>query len=56
MYFEWNEVKRRSNIRRHGIDFVNVEDVLPVKRLPFSMIDMITVRRDFLPSACFGER
>jgi uncharacterized protein len=27
MRFEWNEAKRRSNIKRHGIDFVDVEIV-----------------------------
>ena len=27
MRFEWDEAKRRSNIKRHGIDFVNVEIV-----------------------------
>ena len=25
MKFEWDEVKRRSNIRRHGIDFADLE-------------------------------
>jgi uncharacterized DUF497 family protein len=28
MRFEWDEAKRRSNIRRHGIDFAVVEKVL----------------------------
>jgi uncharacterized DUF497 family protein len=27
MRFEWDEAKRRSNIKRHGIDFVEVEVV-----------------------------
>jgi uncharacterized protein len=27
MRFEWDESKRRSNIKRHGIDFVEVEIV-----------------------------
>lgn len=27
MRFEWDEAKRRSNIDRHGIDFVDVEVV-----------------------------
>jgi hypothetical protein len=27
MTFDWDEVKRRENIRKHGIDFVDVEDV-----------------------------
>jgi uncharacterized DUF497 family protein len=25
--FEWDEAKRRSNLRKHGIDFVGVEEV-----------------------------
>lgn len=25
MRYEWEEVKRRSNIRKHGIDFVGIE-------------------------------
>jgi uncharacterized DUF497 family protein len=28
MRFEWDEAKRRSNIKRHGIDFCDVERVL----------------------------
>ena len=27
MRFEWNEAKRRSNIRRHRFDFIGVEKV-----------------------------
>ena len=27
MDFEWHEKKRRSNIRRHGIDFVGLESI-----------------------------
>jgi len=27
MQFEWNEAKRRSNFRRHGIDFADVEEI-----------------------------
>lgn len=27
MEFEWDEAKRRSNLRKHGIDFVGVEEV-----------------------------
>ena len=27
MRFEWDESKRRSNIKNHGIDFVEVEEV-----------------------------
>jgi uncharacterized DUF497 family protein len=25
--FEWDETKRRSNLRKHGIDFVGVEEL-----------------------------
>lgn len=27
MHFEWDENKRRSNLRRHGIDFADLEEV-----------------------------
>lgn len=27
MEFEWDEAKRRSNLRKHGIDFVGVEQL-----------------------------
>jgi uncharacterized protein len=27
MRFEWDEAKRRSNLQRHGFDFVGVESV-----------------------------
>ncbi len=27
MEFEWDESKRSSNIRKHGIDFLNIPDV-----------------------------
>lgn len=27
MDFEWDEKKRQSNVRRHGIDFVGVESI-----------------------------
>ena len=27
MRFEWNEAKRRTNIRKHGIDFVGIDQV-----------------------------
>ena len=27
MEFEWDEAKRRSNLRKHGIDFVGIEEV-----------------------------
>jgi uncharacterized DUF497 family protein len=28
MRFEWDEAKRRSNLRRHGFDFVAIEEIL----------------------------
>ena len=31
MRFEWDEAKRRLNIRRHGIDFVDVMKVFDVE-------------------------
>lgn len=27
MYFEWDEEKRKANLRKHGIDFRDVEDM-----------------------------
>ncbi|HVF42894.1 MAG TPA: BrnT family toxin [Pyrinomonadaceae bacterium] len=27
MEFEWDEAKRRSNLRKHGIDFVGIEEL-----------------------------
>ena len=27
MLFEWDEAKRRSNIQKHGIDFIGIEKV-----------------------------
>jgi len=27
MLFEWDEAKRRSNIQKHGIDFIGIEGV-----------------------------
>jgi uncharacterized DUF497 family protein len=27
MEFEWDEAKRRSNLRKHGIDFFGIEEV-----------------------------
>jgi uncharacterized DUF497 family protein len=31
MEFEWDEAKRKSNLRNHGIDFVGVEQVFEDK-------------------------
>lgn len=35
MRVEWDEAKRRSNIRRHGIDFAAVEKVLDDATITF---------------------
>ena len=35
MRFEWDETKRRSNIKRHGIDFVDVEEVFAGETITF---------------------
>ena len=35
MRFEWDEAKRRSNIRRHGIDFAVVAKVLDGATITF---------------------
>lgn len=41
MRFEWNQAKNESNIRKHGIDFADVEDMFnyPVLILPDSRKD-----------------
>ena len=38
MRFEWNQAKNESNIRKHGIDFADVENMFnyPVLTLPDS--------------------
>jgi uncharacterized protein len=35
MRFEWDEAKRRSNIRQHGIDFVDVDEVFAGETITF---------------------
>lgn len=35
MRFEWDEAKRRSNIRQHGIDFVDVDEVFAGDTITF---------------------
>lgn len=37
MTFEWDERKRKSNLRKHGIDFVGCEEIFDRNRL--TMID-----------------
>jgi len=31
MHYEWDEAKRRSNIQKHGIDFIEIENVFAGK-------------------------
>lgn len=33
MRYEWDESKRRANIRKHGLDFVGVEEVFGGKMM-----------------------
>lgn len=35
MRFEWDEAKRRSNIRKHGIDFPAVQVILAGRTITF---------------------
>jgi len=35
--FEWDEAKRRSNLRRHGIDFADLAEVFAGD--PFTILD-----------------
>lgn len=35
MRFEWDEAKRRSNVRRHGIDFVDANQVFAGETITF---------------------
>jgi len=35
MRFEWDEAKRSVNIKRHGIDFVDVEKILAGETITF---------------------
>lgn len=35
MRFEWDEAKRRSNVLRHGIDFVDVDQVFASETITF---------------------
>ena len=36
MRFEWNQAKNESNIRKHGIDFADVEDMFDYPVLTLS--------------------
>jgi uncharacterized DUF497 family protein len=35
MRFEWDEAKRRSNLRRHGFDFLDAEKVFASKTFSY---------------------
>jgi uncharacterized protein len=37
MRFEWDEAKRRSNLNRHGLDFIDVVEVF--RGTVFSCVD-----------------
>lgn len=37
MRFEWDEAKRKSNIKKHGVDFVDAERVF--QGITFTFID-----------------
>ncbi|MFM2430964.1 MAG: hypothetical protein RLZZ511_2177 [Cyanobacteriota bacterium] len=47
MEFEWDEAKRLSNLDKHGIDFLDVEEVFDG--------DIVTVEDDF-PTGTLRER
>ncbi len=42
MDFEWDEVKRRDNLRKHGIDFVDIPEIFEAP-----MLTMIDTRHDY---------
>jgi uncharacterized DUF497 family protein len=37
MRFEWDEAKRRSNLRQHGFDFLDTEEIFAA--LTYSILD-----------------
>jgi uncharacterized protein len=48
MKFEWDEVKNRLNIQKHGIDFKDAADIFnhPMLTLPFQTARSTTERSD----------
>ena len=49
MKFEWDEKKRKSNINKHGFDFVDAEKVF--EGATFT-IEEITARKDIFLLGC----
>jgi uncharacterized DUF497 family protein len=52
MEFEWHEVKRRSNLEKHGVDFANAMSVLADARIILEDTRRDYKERRFL---AFGE-
>jgi uncharacterized DUF497 family protein len=52
MPFEWDEAKRLSNLRRHGVDFVDIHPVFKGR-----VVEWIDDRLDYgeLRIVCLGE-
>jgi len=44
MSYEWDEQKRQINIKKHGIDFIDIQNYLMVMLSLFLMSDSITVK------------
>ena len=42
MRFEWDEAKRRSNIKRHGIDFADLAEVFRAE-----VVTLVDARFDY---------
>jgi len=42
MEFDWEENKRKANLRNHGIDFVGIDEVLKARRSQCWMTGSIT--------------
>ena len=42
MRFEWNQAKNESNIRKHGIDFADVEDMFD-----YPVLTLLDSRKDY---------
>jgi uncharacterized DUF497 family protein len=49
MKFEWDEAKRKLNLRKHGIDF---EDITPIFNAP--MLTALDTREDYGEDRWFG--
>jgi len=42
MKFEWNDVKRKENLRKHGIDFIDVFEIFEGP-----MLTRLDIRKDY---------